>query len=139
MYSFSCPLRERRIDIPNLVDHFLKEAAERYGRERLEVSNPALALMLDYRWPGNVRELRNAVQFAFVRCGGKRITPESLPLELRAANAVCARRGPAKKLEIETVRTALERTGGNKAKAAKLMGVGRATLYRFLNEHPELS
>ena len=92
--------------------------------------------MLDYRWPGNVRELQNAVQFAFVKCGGKRITPESLPLELRAANAVCARRGPAKKLEIETVRTALERTGGNKAKAAKLMGVGRATLYRFLNDHP---
>jgi transcriptional regulator of acetoin/glycerol metabolism len=65
-----------------------------------------------------------------------RITLESLPLELREANAVCARRGPAKKLEIETVRTALERTGGNKAKAAKLMGVGRATLYRFLNDHP---
>ena len=130
------PLRERRIDIPNLVDHFLKEASERYGREPLEVSNPARALMLDYRWPGNVRELQNAVQFAFVKCGGRRITPESLPLELRAAGAVCARRGPAKKLEIETVRTALERTGGNKAKAAKLMGVGRATLYRFLNEHP---
>jgi transcriptional regulator with PAS, ATPase and Fis domain len=130
------PLRERRIDIPNLVDHFLKEAAERYGREPLEVSNPALALMLDYRWPGNVRELQNAVQFAFVKCGGKRITPESLPLELREAEGVCARRGPARKLEIETVRTALERTGGNKAKAAKLMGVGRATLYRFLNDHP---
>jgi transcriptional regulator with PAS, ATPase and Fis domain len=130
------PLRERRIDIPNLVDHFLKEAAERYGREPLEVSNPALALMLDYRWPGNVRELQNAVQFAFVKCGGKRITPESLPLELRAAEGVCARRGPSRKLEIETVRSALERTGGNKAKAAKLMGVGRATLYRFLNDHP---
>jgi transcriptional regulator with PAS, ATPase and Fis domain len=133
------PLRERRIDIPNLVDHFLKEAAERYGREPIEVSNPALALMLDYRWPGNVRELQNAVQFAFVKCGGKRITPESLPLELREAEAVCARRGPARKLEIGTVRTAIERTGGNKAKAAKLMGVGRATLYRFLNDHPELS
>ena len=133
------PLRQRRIDIPNLVDHFLKEAAERYGRDLLEVSNPALALMLDYRWPGNVRELQNAVQYAFVRCGGKRITPECLPVELREAAAVCARRGPAKKLEIETVRTALERTGGNKAKAAKLMGVGRATLYRFLNDHPELS
>jgi PAS domain S-box-containing protein len=132
------PLRERRIDIPNLVDHFLKEAAERYDRDPLEVSNPALALMLEYRWPGNVRELQNAVQYAFVKCGGRRITPESLPLELREA-AVCVRRGPAKKLEIETVRTALERTGGNKAKAAKLMGVGRATLYRFLSDHPELS
>jgi PAS domain S-box-containing protein len=133
------PLRERRIDIPHLVAHFLKEAAERYGRDPLEVSNAALALMLDYRWPGNVRELQNAVQFAFVRCGGKRITPESLPLELRESQAECARRGPAKKLEVETVRTALERTGGNKSKAAKLMGVGRATLYRFLYEHPELS
>ena len=65
-----------------------------------------------------------------------RITPESLPQELRAAGAVCARRGPSRKLEIETVRMALDRTGGNKAKAAKLMGVGRATLYRFLNDHP---
>jgi transcriptional regulator of acetoin/glycerol metabolism len=65
-----------------------------------------------------------------------RITLESLPLELRAANAVCARRGPSRKLEIETVRTALERTGGNNIKAAKLMGVGRDTLYRFLNDHP---
>ena len=133
------PLRERKIDIPALIDHFLQEAAERYGREPLKVDNQALALMLDYRWPGNVRELQNAVQFAFVKCGGKLITPENLPLELREAGAICARRGPAKKLEIDTVRAALARTDGNKAKAAKLMGVGRATLYRFLGEHPDVA
>ncbi len=133
------PLRERKIDIPALIGHFLKEAAERYGREPLSVDNQSLALMLDYRWPGNVRELQNAVQFAFVKCGGKLITPDHLPLELREADVVCARRGPAKKLEIETVRTVLARTAGNKAKAAKLMGVGRATLYRFLSDHPDLS
>jgi transcriptional regulator with PAS, ATPase and Fis domain len=133
------PLRERKTDIPLLIDHFLRDAAGRYGREPLKVSGPALSLMLDYRWPGNVRELQNAIQFAFVKCEGGVIEIENLPLELRDAADVCGRRGPARKLELETVRKALARTGGNKVKAARLMGVGRATLYRFLNDHPELA
>jgi DNA-binding NtrC family response regulator len=133
------PLRERKTDIPLLLEHFLKDAADRYAREPLKLSARALSLMLDYRWPGNVRELQNAIQFAFVKCGGKVIHPEDLPLELREAADVCGRRGPARKLMPEAVRKALARTGGNKAKAAKLMGVGRATLYRFLNDHPELA
>jgi PAS domain S-box-containing protein len=133
------PLRERKTDISLLIDHFLKDAAVRYGRELLKVSARALSLMLDYRWPGNVRELQNAIQFAFVKCSGRVVEPEDLPLELREAADVCARRGPARKLAAEAVRKALARTGGNKAKAAKLMGVGRATLYRFLNDHPELT
>jgi transcriptional regulator with PAS, ATPase and Fis domain len=133
------PLRDRRTDIPLMIDHFLKDAAERYGREPLAISNQALSLMMDYRWPGNVRELQNAVQFAFVKCGGHVIEIDHLPLELREAADVCGRRGPARKLDLEAVRKALARTGGNKVKAAKLMGVGRATLYRFLNDHPELA
>jgi PAS domain S-box-containing protein len=133
------PLRERKTDIPLLIDHFLKDAAGRYGRDLLKLSNRAMALMLDYRWPGNVRELQNAIQFAFVKCDGKVIEAVDLPLELRQAEDACGRRGPARKLAPETVAAALARTGGNKAKAAKLMGVGRATLYRFLNDHPEIS
>jgi DNA-binding NtrC family response regulator len=133
------PLRDRRTDIPLIIDHFLKDAAERYGREPLVISNQALSLMMDYRWPGNVRELQNAIQFAFVKCGGNVIEIDHLPLELREAADVCGRRGPARKLDLEAVRKALARTGGNKVKAAKLMGVGRATLYRFLNDHPELA
>jgi len=133
------PLRERKTDIALLIDHFLKDAAGRYGRDLLTLSSRALSLMLDYRWPGNVRELQNAIQFAFVKCDGKVIEPEDLPLELRQAADVCARRGPARKLMPEAVAKALVRTGGNKAKAAKLMGVGRATLYRFLNDHPEMA
>ncbi len=133
------PLRDRKTDIPLMIDHFLKDAAERYGREPLAISNQALSLMMDYRWPGNVRELQNAVQFAFVKCGGNVIEIDHLPLELREAADVCGRRGPARKLDLEAVRKALARTGGNKVKAAKLMGVGRATLYRFLNDHPELA
>lgn len=132
------PLRERRTDIPLLIDHFLKDAARRYDREPLALSPAALSLMLDYRWPGNVRELQNAIQFAFVRCGGRVVDPEHLPLELRGAE-VCGRRGPARKLAPEEVRKALTRAGGNKARSARLLGVGRATLYRFLNDHPELA
>jgi PAS domain S-box-containing protein len=131
------PLRERKTDIPLMIEHFLRDAAERYGRKPLTVSHQALSLMLDYRWPGNVRELQNAMQFALVKCEGNVIGIEHLPLELREAADVCGRRGPARKLDLEAVRLALARTGGNKAKAAKLMGVGRATLYRFLNDHPD--
>jgi len=132
------PLRDRKIDIPLLVDRFLREAAERYDRQLLKVSRKAMSLMMDYRWPGNVRELQNAIQFAFVKCNGKSIAAQDLPLELRKIENTCIRRGPSRKLDIEGVRTALVRTGGNKAKAAKLLGVGRATLYRFLGDHPEL-
>jgi len=132
------PLRDRKTDIPLLIDHFLRDAAERYGRKPLAVSNPALSLLLDYRWPGNVRELQNAIQFAFVKCSGNVIEIDHLPLELREAAEICGRRGPTRKLDLDAVRKALGHTGGNKVKAAKLMGVGRATLYRFLNDHPEL-
>ena len=133
------PLRERKIDIPLLIEHFLGEAAERYQKKPLRISPQAMSLMLDYRWPGNIRELQNAIQFAFVKCNAKLILPEDLPLELREMDAACGQRGPSKKLNPASVTSALVRTGGNKAKAAKLLGVGRATLYRFLGDHPELN
>ncbi len=133
------PLRERKIDIPLLIDRFLREAGERYDRQPLKVSPRAMSLMLDYRWPGNVRELQNAIQFAFVKCSGQTLSSEDLPLELRENENTCIRRGPSRKLDIASVRSALVHTGGNKARAAKLLGVGRATLYRFLGDHPELN
>jgi PAS domain S-box-containing protein len=133
------PLRERKIDIPLLIERFLQEAAERYGRDPLKVSARAMSLLLDYQWPGNVRELQNAVQFAFVKCSDNTLAADDLPMELREIENTCIRRGPAKKLNSEGVRAALIKTGGNKAKAAKLLGVGRATLYRFLPDHPELA
>jgi transcriptional regulator with PAS, ATPase and Fis domain len=133
------PLRERKIDIPLLIERFLQEAAERYGRDPLKVSARAMSLLLDYQWPGNVRELQNAVQFAFVKCSDNTLAADDLPMELREIENTCIRRGPVKKLNSEGVRAALIKTGGNKAKAAKLLGVGRATLYRFLPDHPELA
>ena len=133
------PLRERKIDIPLLIERFLQEAAERYGRDPLKVSATAMSLLLDYQWPGNVRELQNAVQFAFVKCSDRTLETEDLPMELRELENICIRRGPTKKLNSEGVRSALIKTGGNKARAAKMLGVGRATLYRFLGDHPEIN
>jgi PAS domain S-box-containing protein len=133
------PLRDRKIDIPLLIERFLQEAGERYGRDTIKVSDRAMSLMLDYQWPGNVRELQNAIQFAFVKCNANIIEADDLPIELREAEAPNIRRGPSKKLNSESVTSALIKTGGNKAKAAKLLGVGRATLYRFLADHPNLN
>ncbi len=132
------PLRERKNDIPLLVKHFLKQAEEDYKRKPPRISKEALSLMMDYAWPGNVRELQNAIQFAIVKCSGNLITPNELPVELRENKKPVLKRGPSKKLDFDTIKSALEQTGGNKSRAAKLLGVGRATLYRFLSEHPEM-
>jgi len=131
------PLRERPIDIPLLVAHFLHRAAEQ-GHESPGFSKEAMAVMADYVWPGNVRELQSAVRFALVKARGQMIRPEHLPIELKEWEG--RRRGPGspkRKLDPEGVRTALTQTGGNKAKAARLLGVGRATLYRFLADLPD--
>jgi PAS domain S-box-containing protein len=126
------PLRERKNDIPLLAEEFLRQEGER-GQKTAGLSKKALASMMDYSWPGNVRELQNAIHYALVKCKARVIRPEDLPLELREP---VSRRGPTRKLNAERVRNALELTGGNKAKAARHLGVGRATLYRFLEEFP---
>ena len=132
------PLRERKNDIPLLVDHFLKQAEEDYKLKPPIISKEAMCLIMDYAWPGNVRELQNAIQFAIVKCSGNLINSDELPVELRENKKPVLKRGPSRKLDFDTIKSALEKTGWNKSKAAKLLGVGRATLYRFLSEHPEM-
>ena len=126
------PLRERKGDIPLLADHFVRESGdETLGKPG--VSSEALSLLKGYAWPGSVRELQSAIRFALVHAKGKVIRPEHLPQEVRENG-----RAPSK-LDAEGVRAALTRSGGNKKKAAGLLGIGRATLYRFLKEHPDVS
>jgi transcriptional regulator with PAS, ATPase and Fis domain len=132
------PIRERKSDIPLLVDHFLSKAPMVKGQRPVRIAQEALNMLMDYSWPGNVRELQNAVQFAIVRCKGKVIRPDDLPLELKDVVCEKPKRGPVRKLDAEMVKAALVKTGGNKARAAKVLGVGRATLYRFLGDHPQV-
>ena len=131
------PLRERRNDIPLLVDHFLKEAGEIHKNMPPTISKEAVSVMMGYHWPGNVRELQNAIQFAIVNCSGDTIFPKDLPMELKDLSLFGPSRGASRKLNVENVKIALIKTGGNKAKAARILGVGRATLYRFLANHSD--
>jgi len=143
------PLRERPTDIPLLIDHFMEQAAQE-GQRSAGISAEAVDLLTDYDWPGNVRELQSAVHFALVKAQGRQIEPADLPPEVRSASesepgggSVSRPGKPAsrgrRKLDVESVREALEHTDGNKVKAAKQLGVGRATLYRFLADHEEMS
>lgn len=131
------PLRERRNDIPLLIDHLLKKALAEVGREGVVVSPEAVEVMMDYDWPGNVRELENALQYALVKCRNHLILPEHLPLNIlkesvRVKPLLKKRR--KRKLDTESVWRTLEETGGNKLEAAHRLGVSRATLYRFIRE-----
>jgi PAS domain S-box-containing protein len=147
-------LRERREDIAPLVGHFLERISQETGREFLRVSDKALECLLNHHWPGNVRELINALQFAAVRSTGEVLRPEHLPPEVRfrpptarspltppptgpadlqPASFPPTPRGQRVKLTMLLVEQAIEETGGNKVRAARLLGVGRATLYRFLD------
>ena len=131
------PLRDRKNDIPLLVDHFLKRIVKNSGKDSIDISHESMVLMMNYHWPGNIRELENAIQFAIIKCNGSEILPRDLPIELKDLTGMSHSRGPSKKLDIDSVKSALKQTGGNKAKAARLLGVGRATLYRFLADYPE--
>jgi len=132
------PLRKRKNDVPLLVEHFLDKALEE-GQKAPGLSKDALAVMMDYPWPGNVRELQSAIRFSLVKSRGQIIQPDDLPLELKRWQSGRSTRGPARKLDSEGVQAALEQSGGNKAQAARILGVGRATLYRFLAQFPDVS
>ncbi len=130
------PLRERPNDIPLLAEHFLEQDAKKTSREKASLSPEALPALMDYQWPGNVRELQNNLQFALIKSRGKDIEPEHLPSEIfQAAGAPVGKRRRKRKLEEGAVAQAMEEAKSNKVRAAKLLGVSRATLYRFLAEH----
>jgi transcriptional regulator with GAF, ATPase, and Fis domain len=130
-------LRERKDDIPLLVNHFLRKESKE-GLHASQISPDALALMVEYPWPGNVRELQSALRFALLKARDRAIDLEHLPAELREWREDRTTCGPRRKLDKEGVLEALMRAGGNKAKAARMLAVGRATLYRFLADHPDI-
>jgi PAS domain S-box-containing protein len=129
---FLPPLRERRTDIPLLVEHILQHVAVETGREEIAVAPETLDLLMIHDWPGNIREMQNWLRFAVVRSRGKMLAPEHLPpTHQRVHTAVD--KGRRRKLTAPAVREALTQSGGNKVEAAKVLGVSRATLYRFLD------
>jgi len=136
------PLRERPFDIPLLVEHFVNKATEAAKKPLLDVSSDALAVLTAYSWPGNVRELENAIERAVAFARGTVITPDDLPERVRTSgmtSALIARsveqNMTLRDLEREYILEVLRRTGGNKSRAAELLGLDRKTLYRRLDEY----
>ncbi len=127
------PLRERPEDIVPLAATFLAELCHRYGLAPKQFTPESLELLRAYGWPGNVRELRNVVEQAFVFTPGTIISPENLPAELHhpvQRNAPAPLKlVPLESNERDAIEHALVEAGGNKAKAARLLGISRAGLY----------
>lgn len=129
------PLRERINDIPLLAENFLEWFAKESQKEKVTLSPEVLDILMVYHWTGNVRELQNALQFALVKCRGNVIKPEYLPISISQTHKhQPSRRRRKGKLDSNAVEDALQKTHGNKLEAAKLLGVGRATIHRFLAE-----
>jgi two-component system response regulator AtoC len=137
------PLRDRPEELPLLAERFISQHASRLGIPRKGLSSEAVALLQEWRWPGNVRELENALERALVLSEGDEIEPEALPEEIRSAHKAS---GPPptpqegdlsvkraqRALEADLIRRALERTGGNRSRAAELLELSpRALLYKI--------
>ncbi len=137
------PLRERREDVPLLVDHFVAKHALRLGRPPLHPDADALRALLDHPWPGNIRELEHAIERGLLLARGDAITLADLPPELgRAAqDAAAAGNGEGRyrrardAWERRFLEDLLREEGGNVAKAAEAAGLHRSTLYEKLTRH----
>ncbi|MFO0829923.1 MAG: sigma-54 dependent transcriptional regulator [Phycisphaerales bacterium] len=138
------PLRERREDIPLLVNHAIGKFAAESGRDRPVVSQPAMLRLVSYAWPGNVRELLNVIHRMVIlapAAGKGEIDVRDVPEEIRSndvdeAPSIGSLAGVGlDKLEKEAIRQTLAMTGGNREQAAQLLGIGERTLYRKLKEY----
>ncbi len=134
------PLRARQDDIPVLAAHFAAKSAEKYGRTSPEFDSALLEALQEYDWPGNVRELENLLERLVVLTTGSRLGVEFLPEKmLRALPDVnvsdeLTLEGAARAAKRRSIISALESTGGNKAAAAKRLGISRSYLHRLISE-----
>lgn len=126
------PLRDRREDIPLFVEHFRILLNRELNRSVADISPEVMDLFMEYNWPGNVRELKHVLEHAMIRCRLPMVSIEHLPQEMRGKVLPPQPHGST---EEDTIRDALRRAGGNRSKAAKLLGIDRKTLYRKLDKY----
>ena len=137
------PLRERKEDIPPLVNTFVQRFAAQLGKPEPTIAPEAFQKLLDYSWPGNVRELQNAIEYAVVLARREIIGIKELPAEIQLPPALQTTPAPARgsgvaslnDMERETILQALAQTHGNKKKAAELLGIQRPTLYNKMKRY----
>jgi two-component system response regulator HydG len=135
------PLRERRQDVPLLAEYFLERMARESGQERT-LSDDAMKAMLAYDWPGNVRELDNCLERACALTTGPMIHVADLPTSIHSAGVDHGDNGdssskilPISEMEKQSILTTIAQLNGDKLLAARLLGIGKTTLYRKLKEY----
>ena len=133
------PLRERKEDLPLLATHFLHKFSEENHKNISHISPEALEILIQYSWPGNVRELEHTIERAVIFSLHPIILPEDLPKkmleEIKGTKIELPEKLlPLKELEKRYVLKVLQETGGNKKKAAEILGIDRTTLYRILEK-----
>ena len=136
------PLRERRDDVPLLINSFIQQCSVENGKPVREMTQEAVNLLMAYDWPGNVRELRNAIEQMVVLARGDRLTVRDVPAAIRAGADLTkisvVRPGmtmTVEEAERQLMMQALKETGGNRTKAADRIGMSRRTLHRKLKRY----
>ncbi len=136
------PLRQRKEDIPYLVEHFLKIYSLNTGKQIVKCSQNAMELLMNYNWYGNVRELENVIERAVVMATGPIITPTDLPVKLhqektlfRDTDETLFASASLYEQEKQLILQTLETTNWNKYKTAKLLGITRSTLYSKIEKY----
>jgi len=135
------PLRQRKDDIPLIVQTFLRDSARENGKPAREMTPEAISCLLAYDWPGNVRELRTAVEHGVVMCSSPKIGVRDLPSQVRGTSPAQAPAGATNtdalnlhQTETALILRALDESGGNRTQAAGRLGISRRTLHRRLKE-----
>jgi two-component system response regulator HydG len=134
------PLRERREDIPNLVQHFINRFSRKNEKELKGIESKAMEILLGYEWPGNVRELENVIERSVVLDRDGIIGPDDLPAQIQTAStpameSVTIPLGtPLEEVEQILMEETLRRTKGDKGLASKLLGISTRTLYRKMDK-----
>jgi len=145
---FIPPLKERKEDIPLLTSYFIAKYAKKYQKNVTGITPEVMDIFMEYEWPGNVRELENALARAVIVAAASKIIKDNLPATLSKGNGKSVPESPEEKskeftslsklieqVEREAIVKALERTDGNKSKAAKLLGISRKSLFNKLRQY----
>ncbi len=132
-------LRDRADDIPEMVEHFLTEAAAETGSNVTGITQAAMTALTNYDWPGNIRQLRNTIRTMVVMCDREQLDIQDIPPDMRQVRQLGpGSRPPAASLneiEKQAITETLAKTKGNREKAARILGIGERTLYRKIKEY----